>query len=243
MSGNSMAGSMAHGDPGTLSAASLQRLRALDVPEEDHAPAQVRQSAAPHRRACAGGWRGDRKAGAGRYAHRGRAAALQNRRSQRCLAHRRSAGTGSRHGAAGAKRSCAIRCLSQERASRARSSLSILRSHPRHARPACASSSPILIWFCARPCMRASRSRRRPPKVRCWRSRPRRHRQRGASGSAHRSRRRKVRAASGSPRHARRRLGAGDRGRESWRESRHLRQFSHRCGKQSACSAPRFRVA
>jgi len=48
MSGGSMAGIMAHGDPGALTAASLQRLRALDVPEEEIArPSQVRQSAAP----------------------------------------------------------------------------------------------------------------------------------------------------------------------------------------------------
>jgi Cu(I)/Ag(I) efflux system membrane fusion protein len=76
MSGGSMAGTMAHGDPDALAAASLRRLRALDVPEEE-------------------------------------------------IARLRKSG-----------------------------------------------KAPIPIWLCARPCMRASRSRHRPQKDRCWRSRP-----------------------------------------------------------------------
>ena len=68
-----MAG-MAHGDPGALAAASLQRLRALDVPEDEIARLRkTGKASAAHRRARAGGWRRDRKAGAGRHAHRGRA--------------------------------------------------------------------------------------------------------------------------------------------------------------------------
>ena len=76
-----MAG-MAHGDPGALAAASLQRLRALDVPEDEIARLRkTGKAAAAHRRARAGGWRRDREAGAGRHAHRGGPAALQNRGS------------------------------------------------------------------------------------------------------------------------------------------------------------------
>ena len=43
-----MAGTMAHGDPGALTAASLQRLRALDVPEEEIA--RLRKSGKAQRR-------------------------------------------------------------------------------------------------------------------------------------------------------------------------------------------------
>jgi Barrel-sandwich domain of CusB or HlyD membrane-fusion len=244
MSGGSMAGTMAHGDPGALITASMQRLRALDVPAEEIA--RLRKSGKAQRRiavrAPADGVVIEKPVQEGMHIEAGQPLYKTGDLSDVWLiAEVQEQDLGMvQPGQSALAQFVAFPGKRFE--GKVEFIYPSLSSETRTARVRIVIPNPDLFFARGYVCQRRDRGagHRRTdagdPVLG-------RHRQRGAPGGAHRSRRRKVRAASGSPRHARRRLGASDGGRESWRESRHIRQFPHRCGKQSEGGPSGFRVA